>query len=136
MTFKDSIHELLDNLVKSTLNGNVTWTEPITGSPNRLEVIIDKITFSFSISWKLELDSGWTMSKGWIQIKDESSDFDFTVYSFNFPELISKLQDHLCELHFNKFRPSNQDVIQKVDNISRKISVEEHRDNKIKKILN
>lgn len=135
MTFKDSIEELLENLVKSTLNEQITWTLPTNGSNNRVEVVVDDVLFSFHVNWKLELETGWTLSKGWICIKDEKSNFEFTVYSFNFPELLTQLYDYLCELYFNNLKPSEQPIIDRVTQITKKVSVQEFRDRKIDKIL-
>jgi hypothetical protein len=135
MTFKDSIEELLENLVKSTLNEQITWTLPTNGSNNRLEVVVDDVLFSFHVLWKLELETGWTLSKGWISIKDEKSNFEFTVYSYNFPELLTQLYDYLCELYFNNLKPSEQPIIDRVSEITKKVSVQEFRDRKIDKIL-
>jgi hypothetical protein len=52
MTFKDSIQDLIENLVKSTLNEQITWTLPTNGwgSNNRLEVVVDDV---LSLSLKL-----------------------------------------------------------------------------------
>ena len=63
MTFKDSIEELLENLVKSTLNEQITWTLPTNGSNNRVEVVVDDVLFSFHVNWKLELETGWTVQE-------------------------------------------------------------------------
>jgi hypothetical protein len=76
MTFKDSIQDLIENLVKSTLNEQITWTLPTNGTNNRVEVVVDDVLFSFYVNWKLEIETGWTMSKGWISIKDEKSNFE------------------------------------------------------------
>lgn len=135
MTFKNSIQELLENLVNATLNAQITWTLPISGSNNKVEVVVDDVLFSFHVNWKLELETGWTMSKGWVTIKDNKSDFEFTVYHYNFPELVSKLHDFLCDLHFNNLKPSEQSIIDRVNELTRKVSVQEFRDNKINKIL-
>ena len=135
MTFKDSIEKLIERLVKLTLNGNVTWTQPLIASFNRVETSIDETVFTFYVTWKLELETGWSLQKGWVQIRDETSNFDFTVFHFNFPELMSKLQDYLCEIHFNKLKPSESDIVDIVDMITKKLSIEELRDRNIGIIL-
>jgi len=137
MTFKDSIQDLIENLVKSTLNEQITWTLPTNGwgSNNRLEVVVDDVLFSFHVLWKLELETGWTLSKGWISIKDEKSNFEFTVYSYNFPELLTQLHEYLCDLYFNNLKPSDQPIIDRVSEITKKISIQEWRNNKINNIL-
>jgi hypothetical protein len=135
MTFKDSIQDLIENLVKSTLNEQITWTLPTNGPNNRVEVVVDDVLFSFYVNWKLEIETGWTMSKGWISIKDEKSNFELTVYSFNFTELLTQLHEYLCDLYFNNLKPSDQPIIDRVSEITKKISIQEWRNNKINNIL-
>jgi hypothetical protein len=135
MTFKDSIQDLIENLVKSTLNEQITWTLPTNGPNNRVEVVVDDVLFSFYVNWKLEIETGWTMSKGWISIKDEKSNFELTVYSFNFTELLTQLHEYLCDLYFNNLKPSDQPIIDRVIEITKKISIQEWRNNKINNIL-
>ena len=133
MTFKESIKELLENLVNSTLTKKIQW-QVSKFSIDLLEVKVDDFLFSFHSSWKLELDTTYTLSKSWIAIK--SDEIDFTVYSFNFPELMQRLEYFLYEEHYSKNKPCEKKLVSKILDVTKKISIEEYRDIKLNGILN
>ena len=130
MNFENSVRKLIETLVEQTLSDRINW---ITKNSNSVTTEFEDIQIDFTVTWKLELKNGWTMSNGWLTIK--STDFDFTVYSHDFPDLISRMRTYLCDLFFSKNKPSEQDAIDKVNKITKKISLEEYRDNKINDIL-
>ncbi len=134
MTFKESIKELLENLVNSTLTEKIKW-QVSQYSNSMLEVKVDDFLFSFHSSWKLELDTAYTLSKSWISIKSNDSSIDFTVYSFNFPEIMQQLEDFLYEEHYSKNKPCEKKLVSKILDITKKISIEEYRDKKLDRIL-
>lgn len=131
MRFKDSIETLLKTILEHTLNERITWT---SRGKQDVEAELEGTKFTFTVTWKLELNSGWTMSNGWITIK--SQDFDFTVYNHDFPEIMCQLRDHFYKSHFYLYQPSEEEVVEKVANINKKISITEYRDKKIEKIFN
>jgi hypothetical protein len=100
-----------------------------------LEVKVDDFLFSFHSSWKLDLDTTYTLSKSWIVIKSDDREIDFTVYSFNFPELIQPLEDFLYEEHYSKNKPCEKKLVSKILDVTKKISIEEYRDKKLNGIL-
>jgi hypothetical protein len=130
MAFKDSLQMMLENLSEQTINGRISWI-PISNT--KMEIDIEDIKFEFLVNWRLEIDTGWTMSNGWINLK--SKDLDFILYSHNFPEQINQIKDYLCKIHFNQHKPSDQKVIDQIDNISKTLSIQEYRDKKISNIF-
>ena len=130
MSFKDSIQIMIENLTEQTISGRISWI-PVNNT--KMEIDIDDVKFEFIIVWKLELDSGWTMSNGWINLK--SKDLDFTIHSHNFPEHINQITEYLCKIHFDQHKPSDQKIINQIDNISKKLSIQEYRDKKISSIF-
>ena len=130
MAFKDSLQVMIENLTEQTINSRISWL-PV--SDTKMEIDIEDIKFEFLVVWKLELDSGWTMSNGWINMK--SKDLNFNIYSHNFPEQINQIQDYLCKIHFDQHKPSDQKIIDQIDNISKKLSIQEYRDKKISNIF-
>ena len=130
MAFKDSLQMMLENLADQTINGRISWI-PISNT--KMEIDIEDIKFEFLVNWRLEIDTGWTMSTGWINMK--SKDLDFILYSHNFPEQITQIKDYLCKIHFDQHKPSDQKVIDQIDNISKKLSIQEYRDKKISNIF-
>ena len=130
MAFKDSLQMMLENLADQTINGRISWI-PISNT--KMEIDIEDIKFEFLVNWRLEIDTGWTMSTGWINMK--SKDLDFILYSHNFPEQITQIKEYLCKIHFDQHKPSDQKVIDQIDNISKKLSIQEYRDKKISNIF-
>ncbi len=130
MALKDSMQIMIKNLSEQTINGRLSWV-PV--SDTKMEVDIDDIKFEFFVTWKLELSIGWVMCNGWINLK--SKDLNFILYSHNHPEEIKAMRDYLANIYFNKYKPSDQDAVDRIDDISKKISLENYRDNKIKNIL-
>ena len=130
MSFKDSLQGMIENLTEQTINSRISWL-PV--SDTKMEIDIEDIKFEFQVVWKLELDTGWTMSNGWINMK--SKDLDFILYSHNFPEQITQIKEYLCKIHFDQHKPSDQKVIDQIDNISKKLSIQEYRDKKISNIF-
>ena len=130
MAFKDSLQVMIENLTEQTINSRISWL-PV--SDTKMEIDIEDIKFEFLVVWKLELDSGWTMSNGWINMK--SKDLNFNIYSHNFPEQINQIQDYLCKIHFDQHKPSDQKIIDQIDNISKKLSIQEYRDKKLSNIF-
>jgi hypothetical protein len=130
MSFKDSLQMMLENLADQTINGRISWI-PISNT--KMEIDIEDIKFEFLVNWRLEIDTGWTMSNGWINLK--SKDLDFILYSHNFPEQINQIKDYLCKIHFDQHKPSDQKVIDQIDNISKTLSIQEYRDKKISNIF-
>jgi hypothetical protein len=130
MAFKDSLQMMLENLSEQTINGRISWI-PISNT--KMEIDIEDIKFEFLVNWRLEIDTGWTMSNGWINLK--SKDLDFILYSHNFPEQINQIKDYLCKIHFDQHKPSDQKVIDQIDNISKTLSIQEYRDKKISNIF-
>ena len=130
MAFKDSLQMMLENLSEQTINGRISWI-PISNT--KMEIDIEDIKFEFLVNWRLEIDTGWTMSNGWINMK--SKDLDFTIYSHNFPDQINQIKDYLCKIHFNQHKPSDQKTINQIDNISKKLSIQEYRDKKLSNLF-
>ena len=130
MAFKDSLQMMLENLADQTINGRISWI-PISNT--KMEIDIEDIKFEFLVNWRLEIDTGWTMSTGWINMK--SKDLDFILYSHNFPEQITQIKEYLCKIHFDQHKPSDQKVIDQIDNISKTLSIQEYRDKKISNIF-
>ena len=130
MAFKDSLQGMIENLTEQTINARISWL-PV--SDTKMEIDIEDIKFEFQVVWKLELDTGWTMSNGWINMK--SKDLDFTIYSHNFPDQINQIKDYLCKIHFNQHKPSDQKIINQIDNISKKLSIQEYRDKKLSNLF-
>ena len=130
MAFKDSLQMMLENLADQTINGRISWI-PISNT--KMEIDIEDIKFEFLVNWRLEIDTGWTMSLGWINMK--SKDLDFILYSHNFPEQINQIKEYLCKIHFDQHKPSDQKVIDQIDNISKTLSIQEYRDKKISNIF-
>ena len=130
MAFKDSLQMMLENLADQTINGRISWI-PISNT--KMEIDIEDIKFEFLVNWRLEIDTGWTMSPGWINMK--SKDLDFILYSHNFPEQITQIKEYLCKIHFDQHKPSDQKVIDQIDNISKTLSIQEYRDKKISNIF-
>ena len=130
MSFKDSLQGMIENLTEQTINSRISWL-PV--SDTKMEIDIEDIKFEFQVVWKLELDTGWTMSNGWINMK--SKDLDFILYSHNFPEQITQIKEYLCKIHFDQHKPSDQKVIDQIDNISKTLSIQEYRDKKISNIF-
>jgi hypothetical protein len=130
MAFKDSLQMMIENLSEQTINGRIHWI-PVDNT--KMEVNIEDVKFEFLVVWKLELDTGWTMSNGWINMK--SKDLDFTIYSHNFPDQINPIKDYLCKIHFNQQKPSDQKIINQIDNISKKLSIQEYRDKKLSNLF-
>jgi len=130
MAFKDSLQVMIENLTEQTINSRISWL-PV--SDTKMEIDIEDIKFEFLVVWKLEIDTGWTMSNGWINMK--SKDLNFNIYSHNFPEQINQIQDYLCKIHFDQHKPSDQKIIDQIDNISKKLSIQEYRDKKISNIF-
>ena len=130
MTFKDSIQIMIENLTEQTISGRISWV-PV--SDTKMEIDIDDVKFEFIVTWKLELDTGWTMSNGWINLK--SKDLDFILYSHNFPEQINQIKEYLCKIHFDLHKPSDQKAIDQIDNISKKLSIQEYRDKKLSNLF-
>jgi hypothetical protein len=130
MAFKDSLQGMIENLTEQTINSRISWL-PV--SDTKMEINIEDIKFEFLVVWKLELDTGWTMSNGWINMK--SKDLDFTIYSHNFPDQINQIKDYLCKIHFNQHKPSDQKTINQIDNISKKLSIQEYRDKKLSNLF-
>jgi len=130
MSLISSIELLLENLVESTIDGRLVWTPE---SDQTLSIVIDDFTFKFTAIWKLELVSGYTISNGWISIK--SRDLDLTIYKHDCPDLITKLKDFFYKTYFHSKKPSEQKVIDQIDNIAKKLSIQEYRDKKINSIL-
>jgi hypothetical protein len=130
MTFEDSIKSMMETITEQTLNRRVVW-QP--SSNISMYVEIEDVRFTFTITWKLELKTGYSLSNGWISIK--SNDFEFTIYSHDFPQHISKIREFLYSEYFHQYKPSEQDAIDKVENITKKISITEYRDKKINGIL-
>ena len=130
MVFKDSLQMMLENLADQTINGRISWI-PISNT--KMEIDIEDIKFEFLVNWRLEIDTGWTMSLGWINMK--SKDLDFILYSHNFPEQINQIKEYLCKIHFDQHKPSDQKVIDQIDNISKTLSIQEYRDKKISNIF-
>jgi hypothetical protein len=73
------------------------------------------------------------MSNGWINLK--AKDLDFTIHSHNFPDQINQIKEYLCKIHFDQHKPSDQKIINQIDNISKKLSIQEYRDKKISNIF-
>lgn len=121
---------MIENLTEQTINSRISWL-PV--SDTKMEIDIEDIKFEFLVVWKLEIDTGWTMSNGWINMK--SKDLNFNIYSHNFPEQINQIQDYLCKIHFDQHKPSDQKIIDQIDNISKKLSIQEYRDKKISNIF-
>ena len=130
MAFKDSLQMMLENLADQTINGRISWI-PISNT--KMEIDIEDIKFEFLVNWRLEIDTGWTMSLGWINMK--SKDLDFILYSHNFPEQINQIKEYLCKIHFDQHKPSDQKVIDQIDNISKKLSIQEYRDKKLSNLF-
>jgi hypothetical protein len=130
MAFKDSLQVMIENLTEQTINSRISWL-PV--SDTKMEINIEDIKFEFLVNWRLEIDTGWTMSNGWINMK--SKDLDFNIYSHNFPEQINQIKDYLCKIHFDQHKPSDQKIIDQIDNISKTLSIQEYRDKKISNIF-
>jgi hypothetical protein len=130
MAFKDSLQGMIENLTEQTINSRISWL-PV--SDTKMEINIEDIKFEFLVVWKLELDTGWTMSNGWINMK--SKDLDFTIYSHNFPDQINQIKEYLCKTHFDLHKPSDQKIINQIDNISKKLSIQEYRDKKLSNLF-
>ena len=133
MSFKSTLISLLENLSEQTVSGRIFWN---LKDKTTAEVVIDTIIFQFHISWKLEL-AGYTMSGGWISIKDEKDpECNFIVHRHEFTEDFDKIKNYLCNKYFNSLKPSEQPIIDKLENISKSLSLESYRDKKISNILN
>lgn len=130
MTIKDSLQQMIENLCEQTLNARVTWNKV---NDTKLSIDIDDTKFDFHINWELKIDTGWTMSNCWINMK--SKDLEMTIYEHNFKESMSTLKNYLCENYLNDNKPSDQKVIDKIENISKKLSIEEYRDKKISNLF-
>jgi hypothetical protein len=130
MAFKDSLQGMIENLTEQTINSRISWL-PV--SDTKMEIDIEDIKFEFLVNWRLEIDTGWTMSNGWINMK--SKDLDFTIYSHNFPDQINQIKDYLCKIHFNQHKPSDQKIINQIDNISKTLSIQEYRDKKLSNLF-
>ena len=130
MAFKDSLQSMIENLSEQTINSRINW---IPADNSKMIIEIEDIKFEFHIAWELKIDTGWTMSNCWINLK--SKDLNLTIYEHNFKEPIGEMKKYLCEIHFNQSKPSDQKVIDKIDNISRKLSIQEYRDKKISNLF-
>ena len=130
MSLKSSIQFLLENLVEQTIQLRTIWN-PI--SDRTLQVEIDGVKFEFSVTWKLELNTGYTMSNGFLTLS--SSDFDLTIYTTDYPDIMGKLKEFFYNSYFYLKMPSDKNLLDKIDNITKKLSIEEYRDKKIDSIL-
>lgn len=130
MSLKSSVQFLLENLVEQTIQLRTIWN-PI--SDRTLQVEIDDVKFEFSVTWKLELNTGYTMSNGFLTLR--SSDFDLTIYTTDYPDIMGKLKEFFYNSYFYSKKPSDKNLLDKIDNITKKLSIEEYRDKKIDSIL-
>jgi hypothetical protein len=130
MSLTNPVKLLLESLVESTIDGRLVWKPE---SDQTLTIVIDDVTFKFTAVWKLELNSGYTINNGWMSIK--SKDLDLTIYKHDYPDLIPKLKDYFYKTYFHSKKPSEQKVIDQIDNITKKLSIQEYRDKKINSIL-
>lgn len=127
---KDSLQIMIENLSEQTINGRVIW-KPVNNVC--MSIVIDDVKFEFYVTWKLEIDTGWTLSKGWIILS--SKDLNLTIYEHNFIDPMMSIREYLCNFYFNSLKPSDQKSIDKIDNISKKLSIQEYRDKKISNIF-
>jgi hypothetical protein len=130
MILKDSLQLMIENLSEQTTNNRLNW---IPKNDTTMVTEIEDTKFDFHINWELKIDSGWTMSNCWINMK--SADLELTIYEHNFKESMTAMKNHLCEFHFNNRKPSDQKVIDKIENISKKLSIQEYRDKKISNLF-
>lgn len=128
MTIKESLENLLNNLVNQTLSKRIIWQYNSTMA----HTIIDAVQFSFYIDWKMTIN-GLESKTGFLRIK--GIDIDYAIFESQYPELIIKLDLFFRKEFFNKNKPSEKKYIDKIENLNKKISLEEYRDMKISSIL-
>lgn len=130
MSFNNSIKSLVESISKETTSGRIQW---VPHSEYKMVLDIENMHFEFLVTWKLDIDKGWIMNSGWMNVKLDK--VDFTIHSHNFPDSMSQLTDFLYKQYFFKFKPSEQPIIDQMDNITKKISLTEYRDKKISNLF-
>lgn len=130
MSFNDTIKSLVYSITEETINGRIKW---LPKSDSRMQIDIEDMHFEFFITWKLEIDKGWVMNSGWMNVKSDK--VDFTIHSHNFPEPMKLLTDYLYNQYFFKYKPSDQPIIDQMENVTKKLSIVEYRDKKLSNLF-
>lgn len=130
MSFSDTIKSLVYSITEETINGRISW---LPKSDTRMQIDIEDMHFEFLITWKLEIDKGWVMNSGWMNVKSDK--VDFTVHSHNFPEPMKQLTDYLYKEYFFMYKPSDQPIIDQIENVTKKLSIVEYRDKKLSNLF-
>jgi hypothetical protein len=130
MSFNDSVKSLVSSITEETISGRIQW---LPKSDCKMQITVEDMNFEFLVTWKLDVDKGWIMNSGWMNIK--SSKVDFTIHSYNFPEPMKQLTDYLYNQYFFKYKPSEQPIIDQMENITKKLSIVEYRDKKLSNLF-
>ena len=130
MNFNESVKSLVYSIVEETISGRIQW---LPKSDCKMQITVEDMNFEFLVTWKLDVDKGWIMNSGWMNIK--SSKVDFTIHSYNFPEPMKQLTDYLYNQYFFKYKPSEQPIIDQMENITKKLSIVEYRDKKLSNLF-
>jgi hypothetical protein len=130
MSFNNSIKSLVESITQETISGRIQWQPH---SEHRMIVDIEDMKFEFLVTWKLDIDKGWIMNSGWMNVKSDK--VDFTIHSHNFPEPMKQLTDCLYKKYFYKFKPSDQPIIDQFDRVTKKLSLTEYRDKKLSNLF-
>ena len=128
MTIKDSIQNLLTNLLSASQKGQINWEEKSTS----VETTIEGVKIRYTISWQLSLANGYTMTNGYMVLK--STNYDITIYTSDYPEIFRDFKEHF-QSFFEKSKPNEMPIVQEINEISKKISLEEYRQGKIDQIF-
>ena len=130
MSFNNSIKSLLESITQETISGRIQW---LPHSEHKMILDIEDMHFEFLVTWKLDIDKGWIMNSGWMNVKSDK--VDFTIHTYNFPETMKQLTDCLYDKYFFKFKPSDQPIIDQMDSVTKKLSITEYRDKKLSNLF-
>jgi hypothetical protein len=130
MTFNDSVKSLVYSITEETISGRIQW---LPKSDSKMQITVEDMNFEFLVTWKIDVNNGWVMNSGWMNIKSDK--VDFTIHSYNFPEPMKQLTDYLYNHYFFKYKPSEQSIIDQMENVTKKLSIVEYRDKKLSNLF-
>jgi hypothetical protein len=131
MNIKESVENVLKNLVEQTINKRIKWIY----SKNKAEIELNNFCFTFYISWKLTFN-GWVSDIGFLSLRDKTNkEINFSFFKTDYSDLISKLDSFFREEFYNQNKPSETEYIDRFNNLSKNLSLEEYRNSKIEKIF-
>jgi hypothetical protein len=140
----DKVIMILENLIQSTKNGELDWTDK--GNPDKRSYQREYSTIAedgtrYETEVKYTLSNGnWVLESSpsvWVR-SEKLPNGSFYIYGGQneLKKIVSEFRKVIMDKYCQDMKPSEKVVEDALDGIAKGISLSTHRDNKLNKILN